>query len=340
MNATKLQLLNKPEHSGRHIVILGAGASRQAFPKGDANGKILPIMDDLIAVLCLETIMEQAGIDYRGRNFETIYSELYEKNPDSVFLKDIHEAIYSYFSSLRLPEQPTLYDHLLLSLRSKDLVATFNWDPFLYDAWERNRHIATLPQIAYLHGNVRIGYCLEHRFKGENGMFCPECDKEFAPSRLFYPITLKNYADDPFIEKEWQLLKIYLDKAFTLTIFGYSAPSTDVKAVDSMKSAWDKNKRLISWIEVVDIKDKSVLQKQWNPFIVRTYFECFKDFYQSLIPNHPRRTCEALHDSKRYGIFVENNPLPRDANFDKLVFWLKPLVEAEQALANDANTNE
>ncbi|MFA4830046.1 MAG: hypothetical protein WC855_12665 [Thermodesulfovibrionales bacterium] len=340
MKVTELQLINKPENRGRHVVILGAGASRAAFSEGDANGKILPVMDDLIAVLRLETIMEQSGIEYQGRNFEAIYSELYEKNPESAFLKDIHEAIYAYFSGLRLPAQPTLYDHLLLSLRSKDLIATFNWDPFLYDAWERNGHIATLPQIAYLHGNVRIGYCLEHRFKGKNGMFCPECDKELAPSQLFYPITLKNYTDDPFIEKEWQLLKIYLGKAFTLTIFGYSAPSTDKEAVDIMKIAWDTNKRLIARIEVVDIKDKLVLQKQWSPFIVRTYFDCVNDFYQSRIPNFPRRTCEGLLDSTRYGIPAEKNPLPRDADFDGLFSWLKPLVEAEQALSGDPSTNE
>ncbi len=328
MKVTKLQLINKPENRGRHVVILGAGASKQAFPEGDANGKILPTMDDLIAVLRLEAIMEQAGIEYQGRNFEAIYSELYEKKSDSVFLKEIHEAIYSYFSSLQLPEHPTLYDHLLLSLRSKDIIATFNWDPFLYDAWERNTHIAPLPKIAYLHGNVRIGYCLEHIIKGENGMSCPKCNKKLTPSRLLYPITMKNYTD-PFIEKEWEQLKIYLSKAFTLTIIGYSAPTTDQEAIDIMKSTWDKNNRFIERTEVIDIKDEEVLRKQWSPFIVRTYFDCVKDFYQSRIPNYPRRTCEALLDSTRYGFFVENNPLPRDADFDKLFFWLKPLVEAE-----------
>ncbi|MDP3110819.1 MAG: hypothetical protein Q8M71_01800 [Thermodesulfovibrionales bacterium] len=329
MKVTKLQLINKPENRGRHVVILGAGASKQAFPEGDANGKILPAMDDLITVLRLEAIMEQAGIEYQGRNFEAIYSELYEKKSDSVFLKEIHEAIYSYFSSLQLPEHPTLYDHLLLSLCSKDLVATFNWDPFLYDAWERNVYRAPLPKIAYLYGNVRIGYCLEHRIKGEIGMFCPECDKELTPSRLLYPITMKSYTDDPFIEKEWDLLKIYLSKAFTLTIIGYSAPTTDQEAIDIMKSTWDKNNRFIERTEVIDIKDEEVLWKQWSPFIVRTYFDCIKDFYQSRIPNFPRRTCDALLYSTRDGFFVEKNPLPRDADFDELSSWLKSLVEAE-----------
>jgi hypothetical protein len=42
---------------------------------------------------------------------------------------------------LKLPEEATIYDYLVLSLRSPDIIATFNWDPFLYQAFERNRHI-------------------------------------------------------------------------------------------------------------------------------------------------------------------------------------------------------
>jgi len=49
----------------------------------------------------------------------------------------------------------------LLSLRKKDAVCTFNWDPFLYDAWIRNRHL-DLPEIFFLHGNVRCGHCPTH----------------------------------------------------------------------------------------------------------------------------------------------------------------------------------
>ena len=34
-----------------HVVILGAGASAAAFPKGDRNGRRLPLMDDLVQVV-------------------------------------------------------------------------------------------------------------------------------------------------------------------------------------------------------------------------------------------------------------------------------------------------
>jgi hypothetical protein len=35
---------------------------------------------------------------------------------------------------MEIPDHVTLYDELLLTLRSKDLIATFNWDPLLLQA--------------------------------------------------------------------------------------------------------------------------------------------------------------------------------------------------------------
>jgi hypothetical protein len=333
MEITKSQLVNKPENWGRHVVILGAGASIAAFPYGDANKKRLPTMDNLIEIIGLEPLLEQGGVKNRRRNFEDIYSELYGKDPGAPFLKEIEEIIYTYFDSLKLPESPTIYDHLLMSLRPKDIVATFNWDPFLFDAWKRNKDKVPTPAIIHLHGNVRLAYCPDHLVVyGERGMYCPECDRELIPSRLLYPVARKNYVNESFIKTEWDVLKKGLRQARTLTIFGYGAPTTDKDAVEMMKSAWDKDNRFIERIEIIDIKEEEVLWAQWEPFIIRTYLDCWKYFYQSRIPNFPRRTCEALKDATFYGLWVENNPIPLDANFDELLFWVKTLVEAERVL--------
>jgi hypothetical protein len=254
---------------------------------------------------------------------------LYEKDPRAPFLKKIEEIIYTYFDSLKLPKLPTIYDHLLISLRPKDIVATFNWDPFLFDAWNRNKDKVPLPTILHLHGNVRVTHCPDHPVYGERGMYCPECNRDLIPSRLLYPIRNKNYANDLFIKTEWEILKKGLHQAKTLTIFGYGAPTTDKEAVDVMKNEWDKDNRLIERTEIIDIKDKEVLWKQWEPFIIRTYLDCPANFYQSRIAKSPRRTCEALLDQTFYGLWVEENPFPSDANFDELLSWIKPLVEAE-----------
>src|SRR5271157_3486704 len=112
MLITKSQLVNKPVKLRRHIVILGAGASIAAFPEGDINGKKLPTMDNLIEMLDLEPILERGGIKNRQRNFEDIYGELHENDPNSPLLGEIEKIVYAYFESLNLPEFPTMYDHL------------------------------------------------------------------------------------------------------------------------------------------------------------------------------------------------------------------------------------
>ena len=332
MRITKAQLINKPAKLRRHVVILGAGASVAAFPDGDTNGKRLPTMDNFITMLGLELILERAGVKNIYRNFEEVYSELYEHDPESPIVKEIEETVYTYFDSLRLPERPTLYDHLLLSLRPKDIVATFNWDPFLFNAWNRNKDKVPIPEIVHLHGNVRVAHCPEHPTYGEHGMICPECGRDLIPSRLLYPVTMKNYSDDIFIKTEWEVLKIGLKQAMTLTIFGYSAPTTDKEAIDLMKSAWDKENRFIERVEIIDIKNKEILWKQWDPFIVRTYLDHEQDYYESRISRYPRRSCEALIEQTVHGHFVENNHIPRDTDFDGLFSWFGPFVKAERVL--------
>ena len=94
---------------------------------------------------------------------------------------------------MRLPDELTLYDKIILCLRKKDLIATFNWDPFLALAYRRNLHIKELPRIVFLHGNVAIGVCLEDKVKGDMGEKCPKCGKYFQQTGLLYPIRDKNY---------------------------------------------------------------------------------------------------------------------------------------------------
>lgn len=334
MSITKSQLISEPKNLRRHIVILGAGASVQAFPKGDVNGKVLPLMENLIEVVGLKTVLDRADVEYQGRNFETVYSELYEHDPATSLLEEIEKIVYAYFDGLRLPESPTLYDHLLMSLRPKDIVATFNWDPFLFDAWNRNKDKVPVPNIVHLHGNVRVAHCLEHPTYGEHGMICPECHRKLMPTRLIYPVSMKDY-NGIFLETEWKVLEDCLRQAMTLTVFGYSAPDTDKKALDLMNKAWDKENRLIERVEVIDTKNEEVLRKQWSPFTIRNYIDLTRDFYESRIPESPRRTCEKLFYETRYGQFVENNPLPKGNDFCELVSWLKPLVKAEQTMKND-----
>jgi NAD-dependent SIR2 family protein deacetylase len=175
-----------------HVVILGAGASVAACLEGDKNGRRLPTMENLVEILGLDTLLAKNGITNARENFEALYSSLYSDRSQSGLTREIETAVHNYFSSLELPDHPTAYDHLLLSLRRKDAVFTFNWDPFLFEAWVRNRRFG-LPEIFFLHGNVRAAYCPAHpNLWGAPWCPCPECHAKFVPTKLLYPVTVKN----------------------------------------------------------------------------------------------------------------------------------------------------
>ena len=107
-----------------HLVILGAGASVAAFPAGDPSGTRLPVMCTFTETVGLTALLREAGIPGPYDDFEAIYSDI-AVDPSRERLKaQIESLVYSYFASLSLPDEPTLYDHLVLSLRPKDVIAT------------------------------------------------------------------------------------------------------------------------------------------------------------------------------------------------------------------------
>ena len=122
-----------------HVVILGAGATLASFPNGDRNGKKIPLMNNLVETLGLENIIKKTGIAFDSNNFEQIYDRIAAIYDLSSAKLEIEKRVYEYFSSLVIHASPTIYDTLLLSLRPKDVIATFNWDPLLFQAYKRNK---------------------------------------------------------------------------------------------------------------------------------------------------------------------------------------------------------
>ena len=102
-----------------------------------------------------------------------------------VLLADLEKVVHDYFAAMELPPEATIYDLLLLSLREKDLIASFNWDPFLAQAFKRNRVLRRLPKLSFLHGNVEIGSCAEHRRSGFLDQECSICSNDsFCRTKL------------------------------------------------------------------------------------------------------------------------------------------------------------
>jgi len=85
---------------------------------------------------------------------------MFERDDCAAIRKDLEKRVYSCFKSLKIPSEPTVYDYLLISLRKKDLIATFNWDDLLLQARKCVSVITNdIPALYFLHGNVDVGYC-------------------------------------------------------------------------------------------------------------------------------------------------------------------------------------
>lgn len=320
MIVTAQQLLENPLNTYRHVVLLGAGASRAAFPDGDASGRRLPLMPDLMNVINLLPLFEKAGIEIgEGRNFEDIYSRHFGNPEYADTMEEVQRRIEDYFSSLSLPNRATMYDRLLVSLRPTDAVFTFNWDPFLFDAFQRNRDAVPLPEVFFLHGSVRIGACRDHDRWGARGVRCPDCRQLFSDVPLCYPIPQKDYSE-PYIHRSMEAAKTMFSNAFTITIYGYGAPSSDLFAVDLLRRAWYKDHpRALEHIEIIDTAlPSSILEDRWSPFTPTLHYQIRKTFEESRIARWPRRTCESWLPPMTEGIPCEEFPITNTDNLIEL----------------------
>lgn len=320
----------KPNNKRPHCVLLGAGASLAAFPNGDKNGRKLPVMNNFIQTLELEPYFDKAGIEPPYNDFEAIYATISSQEKHKEIVSELEVKIYEYFAEMELPVEPTLYDHLLLSMRDKDVIATFNWDPFLFQAFCRNRNIAQLPKLFFLHGSVAIGICHKCKVKTDANAQCPKCKSKVENSKILYPVTQKNYNQDSFLKNEWDAFKFYLDKAYLFTIFGYGAPVSDVEAVDLLKAAWGTpEKRNLEEIEIIDLLNYEELGERWQDFIHTHHYRTTNNFYDSIASTYPRRTCEAIFECLMMCTPPNETTIPREMNFQELYDFLNIRISNE-----------
>jgi len=338
---TKEEGINQVFGGGGHVVILGAGASiASTIRNPEKNGKRLPSMDNFVEVLGLEDIVNQVPENLKSDNFEKLYGNLHSDNPNNEILLKIEDKIREYFDGMQLPEEPTIYDYMILSLRGKDLIATFNWDPFLYQAFVRNtKFTRDLPRLSFLHGNVAIGYSNEDKRCGPVGMYMREDGGYMEPTKLLYPVEQKNYTDDEFINMEWERVKYWLKKesgTVRATIFGYGAPISDVEAVSLLNNAWGTpDERDMEQFEIIDITPEDELRERWNGFIHSHHYDVSNSYFGSSLAANPRRTSESYFCHYRpmtpSEAFRSNNPIPNTfKTLQELWDWHKPLLEAEE----------
>ncbi|WIG58336.1 MAG: hypothetical protein OJF49_001081 [Ktedonobacterales bacterium] len=320
-----------------HILLLGAGASKAALPNGDKHGRAVPLLREVAEDLTLVDIFPDDLKGLAVRDFEAAYSKLFDQR-SSDELGKIDTRIREYFSSFELPDEPNLYDVINLSLRDKDAIFTFNWDPFLVQSQRRlaKRGITTrLPKLFFLHGNVAVGFCTKDSTSGLVGRPCSRCHQPFSPSVLLFPVEHKDYQSDSFIAREWEAARQYFRDCFMLSVFGYSAPTTDQEAIDLLKKGWgDISERAMEQTEIINRPgaDRDKLRQTWAPFIHTHHYDVIESFYDSFIAKHPRRTLEAYWNQYWEAKFISDNTVPQQfATFEEVAAWYKPLLDAETA---------
>ena len=175
-----------------HLVILGAGASKDSMPNGDAEGRPLPVMNEFISTLGLTDYIGRIEGVPKTDNIEDVYSWLANQEQFAEERFVVENEIREYFSNITLPDTLTKYDLLVLSLRQKDCIATFNWDGLLVQAYQRMQKITTdLPQMVFLHGNVEVGYCPKCNTYGYWFAKCHKCGEQLREVPLLYPVKSK-----------------------------------------------------------------------------------------------------------------------------------------------------
>lgn len=317
-----------------HVVILGAGASLATIPNGDKYGKCLSAMDGFMERFGLFEFLKGIKLNASNDNIEDVYSEIAERSELVNIRIAIENCIWREMSSFQIPDSPTVYDFLLLSLRKKDAIATFNWDPLLLQAYERVVSITEdLPALYFLHGNVMQGRCeCGKHVIGSYGGVCSQCGNRLMHVPLLYPVKNKDYNSKWWIEGAWHDFHEYMKRAGALTIFGYSAPKSDAAAVKLLKEGWGFAERKPTvWVEVIDLKKEGELFSCWKDFTFNAHFSACKSFFDSRIAKSPRRTVESYVEQHLCNKFLsfEKSAVTSEMSFKEIGRHLKPLLMSE-----------
>ena len=323
-----------------HLFILGAGATKATIPKGDKYGRQSPVMENFLDEIGLQGLLENITLNTKSHNIETIYSELIDRPEYSGTIAKIEKSIISHYRQMQIPDEPTLYDYLILSLRNKDCIATFNWDPLLIQAYNRvNKITKDLPEMLFLHSCVEVGLCEEcKRYAPLSNKYCPNCGNKYIMPKLMYPVSNKNYSQNIFIKDQWQKFDDYIQRAGIITIWGYSAPSSDIDAKERMLKAFSRTFRKLDQIEIIDIADECILVDKWKPFIEETNFHLgiYQNLFDSIIAEFPRRSVDGYTKRNIDGWWGESRlRLKECISFKELESLFAPLIKEERSKKYD-----
>ncbi len=220
-------------------------------------------------------------------------------------------------------------------MTEKDAIISFNWDPFLIQAYRRNIDVGNLPQLIFPHGNIRVGICYDCKIKGYANSLCNNCFKPFSNMPLLFPVNKKNYCDNGIIENEWNIAKNYLSRAAGVTIFGYRAPETDVEAYELLKSSYQKsNTTIIAPFTIINLAKNEQEQKaKWKEIYDEQMIHYTDDFRNTILWKSPRLSLETVFDAifQRRPRHIEKSFKDFD-NLEELQSFVKTIDEFDMAI--------
>jgi hypothetical protein len=124
-----------------------------------------------------------------------------------------------------------------------------------------------------------------------------------------------------------------------LTIFGYSAPDSDKKAVSLLKKAWgDLEKRDLEEVSIIDIIDEDAMLEKWDEFIYSHHYRYTNDFYESYLGMFPRRSCETVFATYQMNLWADNSKgFRKGMTWSEVIELLSPLLKEEDNTPPDKN---
>ena len=127
-----------------------------------------------------------------------------------------------------------------------------------------------------------------------------------------------------------------LKHAERVTVFGYSAPETDVEAINLLQNAWGTpDERNMEQFELIDIREEKEATKSWESFIHSHHYDYCTSFFDSSIAWHPRKSVESYRHwalpTTPSEAFQKGNPVPQNfKTLEKMWDWYSPLIKAEE----------
>lgn len=296
-----------------HVVIVGAGASIAAC-RVDKNGMEVPLLKNIHNILGMTDELKKYHFsDEEMQDFELLYSNIYGKAEYASLQMYLENGVREYFKKLTIPDELTLYDYLILSLTEKDAIISFNWDPFLMQAYRRNLSVGNLPMLIFPHGNVGMGICEKCHTMGYADTLCTECYEEYTDMPLLFPIGKKDYQSHDIIRYQWKMAKEYLAKAAGITVYGYGVPETDKEAYELMRKAYsESNIRDIAPFTIINLlSEKQIQIDKWKEVLDDKMVIFAERFEDTILWNNPRVSLEHLFDA-----ILQQHPREKEKSFE------------------------